>query len=707
MARVGRFGRNRRLNGQSNLTQIIAGLMREQRQAEDRAAFDAWQNGGEYKGKPMTDARILAYAKGRRDMMATDDPLWDEWNNTLIQTKFSIGEQKIGLSFQQGKVGAGAVAAWYRSQLSKIPKDSAFYRTVAGRAAEWAKSAAGSARGSARGAAGQALETRYERLTRRIQAADALEAAIEQEARRRGVLYGNGSLSQADATAVEAMFDGGLLVNGVQVTYDDWRQTALDRYGAWVRMGDVYRAKGWDPTKLHDDQQKALRTLTGINAVDDKAKYELARDLWLRRIDGAQGDPDAIARATADYDAALAGIHASASSPTGKQENDPDFLGGLLNERSALQGKYVGPSVATITGQAESDDAEKTATDIVENAIALKALNNGTGRLVQDEPGGQYFVDTDPWGTIDMDPGYQTTVVYINGKLREVALKGVPVRSAMLVAPDGSVVPVDQIEGSIQKYLDSGYAESDGGQTVGYVYTTGRGQTTFGVYDANGVLKFTDENPFTSWAPNREGGLSVFGSALKPDAKGVVRVDTATLTRPEPQTWTAAPITGGTDANTVAGFLEAQGDTETAAAIRAQFGTPTTLGNGQVSDSQAERNGFGVGSFTPRGEQSVVQGALSATMGAIQSSLSGLFTPTPTAPPKAEPEWKPWTLGLPGQQGPSLKPPPTTLTSGKLKPPPAAPAPLTEPRLERPKPPAPPPVVPETGFTLTRPRERR
>src|SRR6185437_14513007 len=103
--------------------------------------FDAWQNGGTFDGKPVTDSRILAYIQTRRDGFSKDDPLYSEWNNSLIQHKFSIGESKIGLAFKQGKVSAGAVANFYNQQLKSIPQDSQFYRDVAGRAAQWAKAA--------------------------------------------------------------------------------------------------------------------------------------------------------------------------------------------------------------------------------------------------------------------------------------------------------------------------------------------------------------------------------------------------------------------------------------------------------------------------------------------------------------------------------------------------------------------------------------
>src|SRR5690348_17353819 len=148
MAR-GRFGHRRRPGG--SLTSLIHSLYQQQQAEQDRVMFDAYQNGGNgLDGKPVTDSKMRSYIAERRNGFSKDDPLYSEWNNRLIQLDFKIGEEKIGLAYKEGKVGAGAVANFYREQLQKIPKDSEFYRDVAGRAADWAKAGASAARGAAR-----------------------------------------------------------------------------------------------------------------------------------------------------------------------------------------------------------------------------------------------------------------------------------------------------------------------------------------------------------------------------------------------------------------------------------------------------------------------------------------------------------------------------------------------------------------------------
>ena len=108
MALKGRFGRRHRTY--TNLTVLIAQLMQQQRAAEDRVMFDAYQNGGLIDGKPVTDGMFLAYLRDRRDSIDKEDPLWEEWNNRYLQQKFNIAESIITTAFARGKASAGAVA---------------------------------------------------------------------------------------------------------------------------------------------------------------------------------------------------------------------------------------------------------------------------------------------------------------------------------------------------------------------------------------------------------------------------------------------------------------------------------------------------------------------------------------------------------------------------------------------------------------------
>jgi hypothetical protein len=646
MARVGRFGRNRKAGGSSNLTQVIANLMREQRQAEDRAAFDAWQNGGEFKGKAMTDDRIVEYIKGRRNMMSTDDPLWDEWNNTLIQTRFSIGEQKIGLAFKQGRASAGAVAAWYRGQLANIPRKSAFYRDVAGRAADWAKSAAGAARAGASAAAGASARNRVDRLQGLIAKSDAITAAIEAAAKNRGIIDRDGSIWDADASRLEEMFAQGVQLNGRSFTMDDWRKAAVVAYNSTGQMRKAYKALGWDTSSLQSGRKNALDKLLVINAVDDRSAYETNRDLWVERLADAQNDPYAIDAINKDYAATLGKILAGAESATGGQANEDAFIGGLRNEISALvDGVVTGPTVAE-QFDIERDDSATTAASIAQNVANLDALASGQAIFGQAEPGGKYVVQADPLGMVAKDPSMQRTIANIGGNLRDVYLKGSEVKSAVLVAPDGTIVPVDDIGDSIQSYLNKGYDVKEDGNVVGYVFSDGQGKVNYGIYDESGVLRYTPDNPFSEFgAGTSEGSFLAIGDGQFTENGGTV-IDHGSLfgAALNPALLGPLPLGQGVSTSSAAAYLSATGedsDADLAAQLRALPGAPQGLAPGQLSDGQQERLGmqstspvmYGPMPLSATSTGSVVQNALSSTLGNIQTGLAPLFGPTAPSSP--------------------------------------------------------------------------
>lgn len=524
---VGRFGRRRRGNAQ-NLTMLIATMLREQRQQEDRGAYDAWANGGEFKGEAMTDARYTAYLKARRDSFSKDDPLWDQFNNQLIQTEFSIGEQKIGLAFKQGKVGAGAVAAFYRSQLSKIPKDSAFYRDVAGRAAEWAKATAGAARGAAQARAKKAAESKLDGLRATIATHDALVAAVTEEAKRRGLINGRQTLFDADATDLTGMFEN-FTVNGQTVTFDDWRESSLAAYNAMGQAVPVYETLGWDTKGLNEDRQKFVTGyLNNLNAIDDRKKYELAREIWLDRIDSAQGDPFLEAQYTQDYVSSLTNIYNQGLKPTGMEANDSDFLGAITNEITALTtGKPSGPTPTDLIEGGEGD-AKSSAETVAGLQSAIEMLNNGQAYYGQNEPGGAFGVIPyppnaafDPFGRNGLGDDVQQSVTKVGGQTRVVYLKGAPIKGAILRAPDGTAVDLSTVDpASIPGLIRQGYYPEQADTVVGYMFQKpGAATPTYGVYDAQGNLQFTEDNPFTTGLYGAGDSLVVIGSPVL-DAKG-------------------------------------------------------------------------------------------------------------------------------------------------------------------------------------------
>ncbi|MCC6311367.1 MAG: hypothetical protein IT345_10675 [Trueperaceae bacterium] len=522
--------------------------MREQRAAEDRAVFDAYNNGGLFKGQPVTDSRLLGYIRGRRDGFDTADPLYDEWNNRFIQQKFTIGEQEIGLRFKQGKVGAGAVAAFYRGQLDSIPKDSAFYREVAGRAAEWSRAASGVARGRARAAANAHLTDKFNENNQRLFAYLQMEAIVTEYARRAGIVLGNQKITDADATDLIALFDSGLTgLQGEIISFDDFSAAAQDYYKALGRDIKLTQQAGRTTKTKESDRAKFLsQNLIRLNTIDDRAKYELARGAYDEAVEKAGGDPYAVIAASNAYAENLAGIRDTALAVTGKEQNDSQFIGGLNNEIAAvLTGEVRGPTVTDLyasvgEGVTRNDvsDLAKSATDAQFDAQEIEA---GRAFIGQAEPGGSLQAvpfppgaANDPFGKGGLDDSYQPSYTTIDGNKRTIILKGERVNASVVRDVDGRILPPDQVaelaaSGQLQRFIQTGQLIVDSKQEtpIGYVFTNPTdNRVNYGVVRPDGSMVFTSENPFETglFADGTFAGiegLTVFTETVNPNTGAI------------------------------------------------------------------------------------------------------------------------------------------------------------------------------------------
>lgn len=516
---------------------LIGSLIREQRAAEDRAIFDAYQNGGKFQGKVVDDAAILKYIKGRRDGFSSDDPLYDEWNNRLIQTDFSIGEQKVGLAFKEGRVGAGAVASFYRGQLKKIPRNSAFYRTVAGRAAEWAKSAVGAARGRARGRATSGVRSQLNGEIAKAQSYLGLERALTDYAKRMGVIGPNDRLTDADATELQEMFSQGIYSGKDRITFSEFQSAATGYMKNLDRQVTLQVRLGNQGTEARNRRDKHLYgTLLKLNAVDDRAGYELLRERWLDDLNSANGDPYAISEANKKYAEGLKTIHGNATKVTGTKTNDPEFISGIAHEFNAVTtGKATGPTVAEQYG--EENDAADTAEAVTRTLKEVDLLDTNKAYYGQTEPGGNFGVVEWPKGLggdpLGLDDSLQPSIQVVNGVRRTVYMKGREISSsAIRDLNTGEVVPFEAANiDAIREGLRTGEYKMVTGNRVGYTFTNPiTGKTIYGVNDpATGQMIFTEENPFASDIVGAGDEQLVFTDSVTvnregdivPDAQGV------------------------------------------------------------------------------------------------------------------------------------------------------------------------------------------
>lgn len=661
---------------------LIASLIREQRQQEDRAAHDAWANGGAFQGAPMTDARYVAYLKARRDSFTTDDPLWDQFNNQVIQTEFSVGEQKIGLAFKQGKVGAGAVAAFYRGQLSKIPKDSAFYRDVAGRAAEWAKSASASARASAGARARKAAEAQLDKIKATISSHDAITAAVEDAARRAGLITGNQNVFDADSSDLQDLIASG----GTPVTLEAWQQATVAAYNAMGQALPVYKQLGWDTNGLQEDRRKFLDGyISQLNSLDDRAKYETARELWESRVEEAGGDPFLIEQYTRDYVRSLGGIYQKGLSGAGLDKNNSDFLSAVTNEIEALStGKFSGPTPMDLISGGKQDGQSSADTRAALDAD-VELLNRGLAYYGQSTPGGGFEVipfpanaALDPFGRNGLDPSVQQSVIRINGKPRVVYLKGQEIRSSVLRDPNGTAVSTEGLTNEqITQFIKQNYSLDPGGEVVGYTFINpNTRQPTYGVYDATGELRFTQDNPFlTSIYNDGRGNAVVIGAeAFNAEGKPIVAPGSA-LTTPVDE-FSPLAVDSSVSPSDIRRMLSTaylSGSPLGLSGDKAKEYDDWQRSRAQGTGQQQTQAQPQVRGTTPGG--SAAQAAISAALANIQGGLASFLKPPGVMPPTPSPN-------LPPKQFPAgVMPPQTTPTTSPPGVLPPAPPPIKPPSL--------------------------
>jgi len=138
MARRGKFGRLPRVA--PSLTNTLIAIAREMQARRDSNIMSAWEKGGVFEGRLVTDAMVLAHWKGRLEGIDPNDPLYDTYKNAYTQIDYSIHESKISTQYQQGKINERDVANFYLSWAKKVPRGSEFWRVLQRDAAQFMRS---------------------------------------------------------------------------------------------------------------------------------------------------------------------------------------------------------------------------------------------------------------------------------------------------------------------------------------------------------------------------------------------------------------------------------------------------------------------------------------------------------------------------------------------------------------------------------------
>ena len=139
MARRGTFGRSPR--PAQSLANTLVAIAREMQQQQDQNIMDAWNKGGIYEGKKVTDQMVLDHWNQRLKGVSKDDPLYDTYKNAVSEYDYAIHESKMTVAYAQQKISDMDAANFYLKWAKKIPKNSEFWRVLQRDAAQYIRAA--------------------------------------------------------------------------------------------------------------------------------------------------------------------------------------------------------------------------------------------------------------------------------------------------------------------------------------------------------------------------------------------------------------------------------------------------------------------------------------------------------------------------------------------------------------------------------------
>ena len=186
MAVRGRIGRLPR-TGQ-NLESMLVSLARERQSVKDSNIMSAWQNGGLFDGDDVTDKKLLAYWRGRKEGLDPNDPLTEQIKMRIDQLQYGIEQSKQDLLHVQGKISDQQFANFYLKWSKKVPRNSEFWRSLQKDAATLMERSKASSKASADAARVEAFNSFSTRVNQNsIAIGNALTEALTQLSKETGL----------------------------------------------------------------------------------------------------------------------------------------------------------------------------------------------------------------------------------------------------------------------------------------------------------------------------------------------------------------------------------------------------------------------------------------------------------------------------------------------------------------------------------------
>jgi hypothetical protein len=555
VATTARFGRLPR--SAPNLTAAIVAAAREYQNMRERNIRDAWQNGGDFEGKKVTDEMLIAFFKEKLKGLSSDDPTANETRNTLVQYEFAIANSKMELKYAQKKATDAQMAAFYTEWAGKLPTDSEAYRERARLAAGYRDRAIAAARsggGGGRGGGRSKDDAYYDRQTdlynRTGGAYDSLMGYVNGLAQSgiigvsapvlgvEGETVADLRADEYDATNLQTL----LRIVATDPTYATWRAetTAAIRridpsfngrfdYESITALGkrksagldalaDAAKAAGKKGDYKAYLKAKAEHTNESVKfaTLDEMSAYEQSRVDWMKVI----SDPDATLsekkEATDAYGSTLESLARRAQA-----DGDNIRAGRFNSELLATRGEKVNTATlweesrgTTQAGGGEGGDAASTAASVIylnENLSKLTAVDPTTGRplfaQVRLDKNGIPTSGNGDWGVVPISALEPGSVAFVkaggDGKASIVtAVVGVPVR-VVGVIEDQYGVPASSFG-------------TPGGVQVGTRFNMPDGSSAWSYTDSAGETRYTTTNPFLGPSANqtRDGDEIVWRSPL-------------------------------------------------------------------------------------------------------------------------------------------------------------------------------------------------
>lgn len=529
----------------------------------DSTIMDAWRNGGQFRGAPVTDDVVLAYWQDRLKGVSSKDPLYDQYKNNVLQLQYTIEESKARTIYEQ-TVGSNSAAAnnkmadFYTSWLSKVPADSSFYRTLqqsAARFVQAAKSAAksGGARvaSSARDTANKATYDKYETagayLTGLLTATAKGSSIIQLDKNLITGVSGGGAVTDADKLQaiirninnnpgdfIPNIFDAnGRRVTGQQVldqlrkydpsfsgslTSDYYAQVLRQQtQGQQIRLADAMKngtkTEVNDIIKAMDATNEAARQ---ASVWDTSQLYAAARGEF-ERVAGSNASPAEKYAAWTKYQSALIGLATNPDNPV------DDITRGKLIGEANLDSSTPTFGEAFIGTEAAVDNPKENAETMVGVRYAadqVQAVASGQAAWAFGGPSGKDPNGDPTGGTIRSGSGQIVAVSWSD-------IRSSGAQMGVYAQSDGSVVPIfiapqtvkvtarDQYNNNASSGTQMTQTKTVNGQTVTtasfqptgndqvakvFTYVDG-GKTTqiYAYLDGNGVTRYTLEKP---WSDN-------------------------------------------------------------------------------------------------------------------------------------------------------------------------------------------------------------